>query len=215
MSVHRGLFITFEGIDGAGKSTNLKHFSKLLGEQGIEVETSREPGGTPIGEKIRSILVDSALDPIDSYSELLLMLAARAQHISSRIQPALESGKWFLCDRFSDATYAYQGGGRGIDFSDIKTIEKIVGIKLQPDCTFLFDVSPEIGLARAFNRGMPDRFESEHVEFYNRVRCAYKDLAKRHPERWCLIDATESVQRIEKLVKAQCHALLSFWRKRL
>mgnify|MGYP001190960555 FL=1 len=211
MIYRRGLFITFEGTDGLGKSTNLNYFSDLARKRGLSVEISREPGGTPLGEDIRTILIDGSLDSMNSMTELLLILAARASHITSKIEPALAAGKWFLCDRFSDATYAYQGGGRKIDKRIIMQLEKLTNVGLTPDFTFLFDAPPEVGLSRAINRGEPDRFEKEELEFYRRVRSAYLNLAKRNSEHKLLIDATQSIASIQKILIKQFNLLLSSW----
>jgi len=211
LTYRRGLFITFEGTDGLGKSTNLNYFSDLARKRGLSVEISREPGGTPLGEDIRTILIDGSLDSMNSMTELLLILAARASHITSKIEPALAAGKWFLCDRFSDATYAYQGGGRKIDKRIIMQLEKLTNVGLTPDFTFLFDAPPEVGLSRAINRGEPDRFEKEELEFYRRVRSAYLNLAKRNSEHKLLIDATQSIASIQKILIKQFNLLLSSW----
>ena len=211
MTHRRGLFITFEGTDGLGKSTNLSYFSDLAQKQGISVEISREPGGTPLGEEIRKMLIDSSVESMNSMTELLLILAARASHIKSKIQPALTAGKWFLCDRFSDATYAYQGGGRKIDKHVIMQLEKLTNAGLTPDFTFLFDAPPEVGLSRASNRGKPDRFEKEEIDFYRRVRSAYLELVQKNPEHRLLIDATQSIPSIQKILVKQFNLLLSSW----
>ncbi len=211
MTHRRGLFITFEGTDGLGKSTNVNYFSYLARKQGISVEISREPGGTPLGEEIRTILIDSSLGSMNAMTELLLILGARANHIASKIEPALAEGKWFLCDRFSDATYAYQGGGRGIDNRIIKRLEELTNVGLTPDFTFLFDAPPEIGLSRASNRGEPDRFEKEEIDFYRRVRSAYLELVKKNPQHKLLIDATQSIPSIQKILVKQFNLLLSSW----
>ncbi len=211
MTHRRGLFITFEGTDGLGKSTNLNYFSDLARKQGISVEISRQPGGTPLGEEIRTILIDGSLDPMNSMTELLLILAARANHIESKIEPALAAGKWFLCDRFSDATYAYQGGGRRIDNRTIEQLEVLTNVGLTPDFTFLFDAPPEIGLSRASIRGEPDRFEKEQIDFYRRVRSTYLELVKKNPDHKLLIDATQSIPSIQKLLVRQFNLLLNSW----
>ena len=207
----RGLFLTFEGSDGLGKTTGLEYFSKILSDQGIEVETSREPGGTPVGESLRNVLKDNSIESLNRMSELLLIFAARCEHITSRIEPALRDGKWILCDRFSDATYAYQGGGRAININHIEQIEALVGIDLQPDYSFLFDASPEVGLARATVRGEPDRFEREDINFYNRVRGAYLARVKRDPARWCVIDANRSITNVQKILTKECKRLVETW----
>ena len=211
MADRKGLFITFEGTDGLGKSTNLSYFYDLARRHGISVEISREPGGTPLGEEIRKMLIDGSLDSMNSMTELLLILAARASHITSKIEPALAAGRWFLCDRFSDATYAYQGGGRKIDNRIIMQLEKLTNVRLTPDFTFLFDAPPEVGLLRANNIGELDRFEKEEIDFYRRVRSAYLELVKKDPEHKLLIDATQSIASIQKILAKQFNSLLSSW----
>ena len=207
----RGLFLTFEGSDGLGKSTALRYLSNILCNQGIALETSREPGGTPIGERLRTVLKDNSIPSLNHMSELFLIFAARCQHITSKIEPTLENGKWLLCDRFSDATYAYQGGGRSININCIEQIEALAGIDLVPDYSFLFDAPPELGLARTIGRGKPDRFEEEDINFYNRVREVYLDRASRDPSRWCVIDASQSIENVEKNLAHECKRLIDNW----
>ncbi|EGV16971.1 dTMP kinase [Thiocapsa marina] len=185
----RGCFITLEGIEGAGKSTHIAQLATLLSSLGLRVVTTREPGGSPIAERIRALLLDSANTGMDETAELLLMFAARAEHLRTTIRPALESGAWVLCDRFTDATYAYQGGGRGLSSERIGLLETLVQGDLRPDLTLLFDLAPALGLARARGRGAADRFESETLHFFEAVRAVYLERAHASPGRYCLIDA--------------------------
>ncbi|SDX10475.1 dTMP kinase [Thiocapsa roseopersicina] len=185
----RGCLITLEGIEGAGKSTHIARLSALLSSLGIAVVTTREPGGSPIAERIRALLLDSANTGMDEIAELLLMFAARAEHLAKTIRPALDSGAWVLCDRFTDATYAYQGGGRGLNPERIAVLETLVQGDLRPDLTLLFDLEPALGLARARGRGAADRFESETLHFFDAVRAVYLERAHASPARYRRIDA--------------------------
>ncbi len=198
------MFITIEGGEGGGKSTNLAYIEKYLKDQGKDVVVTREPGGTELGEKLRFILLDPGNEGMDERAELLLMFAARAHHIAKVIKPALEAGKTVLCDRFTDATYAYQGGGRGLPFEDIALLEKWVQGDLKPDLTILLDLDIEIGLFRANERSDQDRFEQEEMNFFDRVRKAYLDMAKKEPERFRVIDAGEPLEVVQK----QLHQVL-------
>lgn len=185
-----GLFITLEGPEGAGKSTNRTYLAELLRQQGRQVLETREPGGTPLAEAIRALLLTP--NPEESLSvdtELLLMFAARAQHLDQVIRPALARGEVVLCDRFTDATYAYQGGGREVPECRIGILENFVQGVLQPDLTFLFDLPVAQGMARVVARGRLDRFEQEQQEFFGRVRKTYLERAKRFPERYRMVDA--------------------------
>jgi len=184
----RGLFITFEGIEGAGKSTHIPLVEAFLASRGIEVVVTREPGGTPAGEAIREVLLDHQYTGMAHDTELLLMFAARAEHLAKVVVPALEAGRWVLCDRFTDATFAYQGGGRGIDAGRIAELETWVQGALRPDLTLLFDIEVDIGLGRASNRSASDRIESEKHEFFERVRAAYLERAGAFPQRYHVID---------------------------
>lgn len=202
----RGLFITMEGTEGVGKSTNLEFVHRYLSDRDKEVVVTREPGGTELGEKIRGLLLDHRNQNMADDAELLLMFAARAQHIAEVIEPALAQGKWVLCDRFTDATYAYQGGGRGIDTQRIAQLESWVQGELRPNITLLLDAPVEVGLARAAKRNQEaDRFEREKAAFFERVRGAYLDQAKAHPNRYRVIDASQSLYQ----VKAQLEAVLT------
>jgi dTMP kinase len=186
----RGVFITVEGVEGAGKSTQVDRVAHWLEQHGHAVVRTREPGGTQLAEKIREILLDKHNSSLSGQAELLLMFAARAQHLAEKIRPALEQGKVILCDRFTDATWAYQGGGRGLPRSEIAVLERLVHESLQPDLTLLLDLPVEIGLSRASKRSESDRFERESVEFFERVRQAYLERAEADPGRFAVIDAS-------------------------
>ena len=194
----KGQFITVEGIEGVGKTTNIEFIHKWLLAAGKDVVVSREPGGTPLGEAIRDLLLDPQYTGMDSTCELQLMFAARAEHLACVIRPALEKGQWVLCDRFTDATYAYQGGGRGIDTGVIARLESLVQGDFRPDITLLLDVPVEVGLARAGKRGDLDRFEQEKVEFFERVRQAYLDMAWQYTARYRVIDASQSLEQVQQ-----------------
>ena len=198
----KGKFITVEGIEGVGKTTNIGFIHQQLQAAGRDVVLTREPGGTPLGEAVRGLLLDPAYTGMDSTCELQLMFAARAEHLAKVVWPALEKGQWVLCDRFTDATYAYQGGGRGIDTSVIARLEELVQGDFRPDLTLLLDVPVEIGLARAGKRGALDRFEQEKVEFFERVRSAYLELARRYPERYRVIDAGQPLEAVQQQLAA-------------
>jgi len=198
----KGKFITVEGIEGVGKTTNIDFIQQQLRAAGRDVVLTREPGGTPLGEAVRGLLLDPAYTGMDSNCELQLMFAARAEHLAKVVWPALEKGQWVLCDRFTDATYAYQGGGRGIDTDVIARLEQLVQGDFRPDLTLLLDVPVEVGLARASKRGALDRFEQEKVEFFERVRTAYLDMAERSPERYRVIDASEPLEVVQRKLAA-------------
>ncbi|WP_145008752.1 dTMP kinase [Pseudomonas oryzihabitans] len=197
-----GLFITLEGPEGAGKSTNRDYLAELLGAAGREVVLTREPGGTPLAERIREILLAPAAEPMAVDTELLLMFAARAQHLAQVVRPALARGALVLCDRFVDATYAYQGGGRGVPVDRIATLETFVLGDLQPDLTLVFDLPVEIGLARAARRGALDRFEQEQRAFFEAVRQTYLQRAQAVPERYRIIDASRSLAEVQADLRA-------------
>ncbi|CEA05462.1 thymidylate kinase [Pseudomonas saudimassiliensis] len=185
-----GLFITFEGPEGAGKSTNLKVFAQALSERGCDPLLTREPGGTPLAERIREVLLSLHDEPMHADTELLLMFAARAQHLNGLIRPALNEGRVVISDRFTDATYAYQGGGRGIDRQRIAALETWVQGELRPDLVVIFDVPVELGLARARARSELDRFEREQQAFFEAVRATYLARAAAEPQRYRIIDAS-------------------------
>lgn len=196
----RGLFITLEGGEGAGKSTNLAFIKQWLQYQGREVVVTREPGGTEAGERVRDILLHAQQLLITPETEMLLMFAARCEHLAKVIRPALAAGKVVLCDRFTDATYAYQGGGRGLSPDRIAAIENWVQGDLRPDLTLLFDLPVEAGRERAGRRSQPDRFEREDNGFFVRVRETYLARARAEPVRVRLIDASQPLEQVEKQI---------------
>lgn len=201
-SNRRGRFITFEGIDGAGKSSQIAALVKLIESHGIEVEQTREPGGTDLGERLRALLLH---EPMHLETEAMLMFAARREHLAARIMPALEAGRWVVSDRFSDATYAYQVGGRGLDEARFDTLEEWVHPGFQPDLTLLFDLPAEVAAARVANTGeAPDRFEREQRSFFERVRAAYLMRARRAPERVCVIAADREPGEIRAEIEFIC-----------
>lgn len=186
-----GRFITLEGGEGAGKSTQVETVCDFLATHNIDFIRTREPGGTPASEAIREVLLAPKFKGLSVDTELLLMFAARAEHLHQLIRPALQQGRWVVCDRFTDASYAYQGGGRGIPNQRIAVLEEWVQQGLQPDLTLLLDCEPKIGMARITGRGVKDRFEVEAQVFFEKVRHAYLDRAKVEPERFRLIDADQ------------------------
>ncbi|MBU1332478.1 MAG: dTMP kinase [Gammaproteobacteria bacterium] len=192
-----GLFITLEGPEGAGKSTNRDHLAARLREQGIEVLLTREPGGTPLAERIRELLLTPSDEAMAADTELLLVFAARAQHLAGVIRPALARGCVVLCDRFTDATYAYQGGGRGLSLARIEALEQFVQGDLRPDLTLVFDLPIEIGLARAAARGRLDRFEQEGRAFFEAVRQTYLQRAAAAPARYRIVDAAQALAQVQ------------------
>ncbi|WP_428821187.1 dTMP kinase [Microbulbifer sp. MCCC 1A16149] len=193
----KGKFITLEGGEGVGKSTNLRFITQWLESRGIDFVQTREPGGTPLAEQLRTLLLEKRDEAVDPTAELLMVFAARAQHLSEVIKPALASGKWVVCDRFTDATYAYQGGGRGLDRALIGQLEQTVQGALRPDRVLLLDLDPEIGLQRAATTGEADRFESEQSAFFSKVRTAYRERANAAPERYALIDASQPLPEVQ------------------
>ncbi|HYQ72063.1 MAG TPA: dTMP kinase [Gammaproteobacteria bacterium] len=193
-----GKFITVEGIEGVGKSTNIDFIHRQLLAAGKDVVLTREPGGTPLAEAIRGLLLDPDYTGMDARCELQLVFAARAEHLARVIHPALARGRWVLCDRFTDATYAYQGGGRGIDTAIIASLETLVQGGFRPDLTLLLDVPVDVGLARAGKRGALDRFEQEQVAFFERVRLCYLQMARQHPARYRLIDAARPLDAVQR-----------------
>jgi dTMP kinase len=201
--------VTVEGVEGAGKSSNLAFVRSLLEAAGKTVVYTREPGGTPLGEEIRALLLGHRDDGMAGDTELLLVFAARAEHVHRKIAPALARGDWVLCDRFTDATYAYQGGGRGLSRERIAEIERWVQADLRPDLTFLLDVPVQVGLERAGRRAALDRFEQESAAFHERVRAAYLEIARREPERVRVVDAARSLPEIQQGIAAILDELLS------
>ncbi|MEH6650621.1 MAG: dTMP kinase [Motiliproteus sp.] len=196
----QGKFITIEGGEGVGKSTNIAYLHSLLNNQNIRFVESREPGGTPLAEELRDTLLRERDETVGSDCELLLMFAARSQHLSSVIVPALTRGDWVVCDRFTDATFAYQGGGRGLDWDRIAELEQLVQGDLRPDLTLLLDVPVEIGMERARQRGELDRFEQEQLSFFERVRQAYLKRAAAEPQRFRIIDASLPLVQVQQQI---------------
>ena len=208
MSVPKPQFITLEGIEGAGKSTQKVALCRLLDANGITYIETREPGGTPYAESIRQLLLTRSEDAPSAKTELLLMFAARAQHLETKIIPALEAGAWVVCDRFTDATYAYQGGGRQLPVDWIQSLETLVQGVRRPDLTLIFDIPVEMGLARADLRGALDRIESEDIAFFERVRAMYQEIASRDTERVVTLDATAE---IDTVTESMITLLMTRW----
>ena len=206
----RGLFITFEGIDGAGKSTHVAWSANFLQAQGIALTLTREPGGTALGEKLRELLL-ATQGPIHPETEALLMFSARRQHLEDVIRPALARGDCVLCDRFTDASFAYQGGGRGVEKRKLAMLEAWVHPDLQPDLTVLFDVSAEVGQERVARIKSPDRFERENAAFFARVRDAYLERMKQSPHRFVRLDGTRPIAGVQEELKQKLLAALSKW----
>ncbi len=205
----KGLFITLEGGEGAGKSTQLAYIRQRIEAAGIPLHVTREPGGTPLAEQIRTLLLDHRDEEMAPDTELLLMFAARAQHLARLVRPALARGEWVLCDRFTDATYAYQGGGRGIGFARIAVLEDWVQGELRPDLTLLLDLPVAVGMARAGRRGELDRFEREQRDFFERVRAAYLTRAEQAPQRFRVIDAAQDIAGVQRQIDAVLSPLLA------
>ncbi|GAA6168199.1 dTMP kinase [Sessilibacter corallicola] len=209
MAQKPGKFITFEGGEGAGKSTNILVAQEYLESQGIKTQLTREPGGTPLAEEIRSLLISKREESVNELTELLLVFSARAQHLNNLIKPALAQGIWVLCDRFTDATYAYQGAGRGLSVEAIRTLETLVQGNIRPDLTLLLDLDIEVGATRARNRGALDRFESLDAEFFSRVRDMYLQRAKSESY-YKVVDANQSLENVQLAVK---NTLIEFIRE--
>jgi len=197
----KGLFITIEGVEGAGKSTNIRVIEEFLSEWKLDYILTREPGGTLIAEEIRELLLKHHEEKMDATTELLLIFAARAQHLSTKIRQTLAEGTWVLCDRFTDATYAYQGAGRGLDVKLISQLERLVQDNLRPDLTVIFDLDPSVGLERARQRGQLDRIESQKLEFFQRVREGYQNIASREGDRCLLIDASQTRETVRQSLR--------------
>jgi dTMP kinase len=206
-----GRFITFEGGEGVGKTTQVKRAADWLQSMGFEVVVTREPGGTPRAERLRKVLLEPTDEPMPQSCELLLMFAARSSHLANLIEPAIARGAWVLCDRFTDATYAYQGGGRGLPVADIDALVRIVHPQRQPDLTVLLDAPVDIGMSRARTRNGadgPDRFETERSEFFERVRQCYLQRAASEPARIRVVDASRPADDVEASVRAAFAPLL-------
>ena len=206
-----GRFITLEGVEGVGKSTQLRTVCDRLQEHGLRVIETREPGGTPEADEIRATLLKVRGDGFDPMAELLMMFAARALHVEKVIRPALAAGNWVVCDRFTDASYAYQGGGRNIPAPKIAALERLVLKGLKPDLTLLLDVDPAIGMARARGRGALDRFERERGDFFKRVRRVYLARARKEPRRIKVIDAGQDLYAVQRDISALMDAVLRRW----
>ncbi len=205
----RGKFITLEGSEGVGKTTNLQFIQSRLESKGIELLVTREPGGTPLAEEIREMLLAKRDENFDVTAELLLMFAARSQHLNQVIKPAIEKGTWVLCDRFTDATFAYQGYGRNVDLEQIETLEKLVQGDVQPDATFLLDIDVEVGLERARARAALDRFEDEKISFFERVREGYLARANKFSDRFYIVDAGQPLNDVQRDIDKYLEKLLS------
>ena len=202
----RGLFLTLEGVDGAGKSTHVQWLVEQLTERGVKVVCTREPGGTELGEKLRALLLH---EPMSLECETLLMFASRAEHLQAVIEPALRAGQWVVCDRFTDATFAYQGGGRELGVERIAALERWVHPALQPDCTWLFDVPLAVARERLDRTREQDRFEQEAAAFFERTRAVYLARAQQEPFRIQRVDATQSIEHIRKQIALQLDQLVT------
>lgn len=196
----KGRFITIEGTEGVGKTTNIEYIKQWLDANNISFINTREPGGTPLAEEIRELLLANRDEKVCSKAELLMMFAGRAQHIDQVIEPQLAAGNWVLCDRFTDATYAYQGAGREIGSELIASLETMVQGNMRPDLTLVLDVPVELGLERAGKRSEPDRFELEKTDFFNRVRHAYLSMAEQNPQRYKIIDASKTLEVVQQQI---------------
>lgn len=204
----RGKFITVEGIEGVGKSTNIEFLSSIIEAKGFSVLRTREPGGTPMAERIRQMLLAHDEEPLPDIAESLLFFAARALHVNNTIQPALAAGTWVVCDRFTDASRAYQGHGRGLGLERINLMADWVHKDLQPDLTLLLDAPPEIAMDRAEKRGEADRLDSEEVDFYQRVRDGYLGLAAAEPDRIAVLDASQELSSVQAAIAVEINRLL-------
>lgn len=209
MAKRKGLLITVEGGEGVGKTTNIAFIADQLRANGIALVQTREPGGTPLAEQIRGVLLEARAEPVAPMAELLLVFAARAQHLAQLVLPALQAGKWVLCDRFTDATYAYQGGGRQLDQTVIAELEQLVQGAFRPDITLLLDLPVSEGLARAGARGELDRFEQEQLAFFERVRGVYLERARRFPRQYRVVDASGSLDQVQANIAQILQQLLS------
>lgn len=196
--MNKAKFITFEGVDGAGKSTHLAWFADSLRQRGHDVLVTREPGGTPLGESLREILLNQ---PMQAETEALLMFASRCEHVTQVIQPALQRGTWVISDRFSDASFAYQGGGRGVSVEKLEQLESWVHAELQPDLTLLFDIPVEVARQRLSNNQTLDRFEQEQSQFFEKVRSAYLARSQKSPSRFAVIDAQKSLPEVKAILE--------------
>jgi len=210
MTTPRGCFLTLEGLDGAGKSTHVLGLVEHLRGRGLEVVCTREPGGTEMGEALRQIVLSR---PMQLETELLLMFAARCEHLRTVIEPALQAGKWVVCDRFTDASYAYQGGGRGLGAERVGALEQWVHPQLQPDRTWLFDVPLATARERLARSRDLDRFEQEGADFFERTRAAYHERARLHPDRFRVLDSSRDIEEVRAELIAQAMELEQAWRE--
>ncbi|WP_448509781.1 dTMP kinase [Immundisolibacter sp.] len=206
--VNRARFISLEGLEGAGKTSRLADLKAFLEGHGKTVLATREPGGTVLGERLRELLLAPDEGPMAPLTELLLMFAARNEHVTRLILPALDAGRWVLCDRYVDASYAYQGGGRNLGEAPVAILEGLLPARARPDLTLLLDLPVELGLARANRRSAADRFEQEAVTFHQRVRDAYLARARRHPQRYCVIDAAAGPDDVRLAIERAVERLL-------
>lgn len=209
--MNNGRFITLEGVEGVGKTTNLNFVCDLLRQRQLELVVTREPGGTPLAEQIRELILQKRDEPVDDLCELLLVFAARSQHLHQKILPSLAQGQWVVSDRFTDATFAYQGAGRGLDKQQIMQLENMVQQGVQPDLTLFLDCPPEIGLSRASQRSGLDRIENEKIEFFERVREGYLERAALDSERFLVVDASQPLEEVQQQIQLQ----LSSWLDRV
>ena len=205
----KGMFITVEGVEGVGKSTNIEFIAERITAAGFEVLRSREPGGTPMAERIRGMLLEHGDEPLPDLAELFLFFASRTLNIENVIRPAIDAGKWVLCDRFTDASRAYQGAGRGQGIDRVNILAEWVHGDLNPDLTILLDAPAEVGMRRAKKRGATDRLESEQMSFYTRVREQYLALARAEPERFAVIDASQSLADVQDQIAVVIDTLLN------
>ncbi len=211
-NIRAGKFISIEGTEGVGKSTNIAFIKAWFEAKNISLLHTREPGGTPLAEEIRELLLSQREEAVDAKSELLLMYAARAQHVSQKIKPALEQGQWVLCDRFSDASFAYQGAGRALGLDKLVALDQWVLEGFKPDLTILLDLPVEVGLSRAQERGPIDRFEEEKVEFFEQVRNGYLQIAQQEPDRVKIVDARGSLQEVQQQIE---QVLINFYQQQV
>jgi len=211
----RGAFVSLEGIEGVGKSTNLAFVAETVRAAGFDVVTTREPGGTAFGERVREWILNGDHGRLSAEIETLLMFAARARHLEQVIGPALAAGRWVVCDRFTDATYAYQGGGRAASRKLLDGLKHEIQKGLEPDLTLLLDAPPDVGRMRISSRGAPDHFEREQRPFFERVRAAYLALAEQQPQRIKVVDATEPLERVQQRIASELRSLIErFQRQR-
>jgi dTMP kinase len=206
-----GCFISIEGVEGVGKSTQIEAVMNVLQQQQIDAVLTREPGGTELGEAIRALLLSKDYPPMSHRTELLLMYAARAEHVDHKIRPLLSDGKWVVSDRFADASFAYQGGGRQIPMELLKSLDDWTLAGFEPDYTLLLDAPAEVGLARAATRGVKDRIELEDMGFFNRVRDTYLARAAEDPKRFRIIDASQDIESVRALVVATMNDIIGHW----